>query len=160
MMAQAVAAQGVVGAHHAGPPSERTHAPVLLVHQILVVREGDVLGHQSLQQRTVVSLHLGKMAKENVMLVRQQGVYIHLFDSEKNVAVLNILHHGNVGLPVLLIGESTDRAGLHHELMLRILSLQIGHLDGRQSHTAVGRSLGLSDKSDFHIVGKYIFTLF
>ena len=69
-MLQAIAAQGVIGTHHASPPAKGTNANALVVDQILIVAEGDMLLHKSLQQRTVVFLHLGDMAEEEVMLVR------------------------------------------------------------------------------------------
>ena len=48
LVLQTIATQGVIGTHHASPPTEGADADALVVDQILIVTEGDMLLHESL----------------------------------------------------------------------------------------------------------------
>ena len=101
--------------------------------------------HESLQQRAVVFLHFGDMAKEKVMLVWNQAVNFGLLDTEEDVGIADIIQHLNAFGPILFIGESADVAGLHHNLMLGKSFVQFGHLFRGEGHTVVHRGFGFFD---------------
>ena len=127
-MLQSIATQRIVNANNACPPAKGTNADIVVVNEVFIITESNMFLHERLQQRTVVFLHLGDMAKKEVMLVWNQAVNFGLLDTEEDVGIADIIHHLNAFSPILFIGESADVAGLHHNLMLGKSTVQFSHL--------------------------------
>ena len=158
-MLQSITTQRIVNANNASPPAEGTNTVVVVVNKVFIITEGDMLLHESLQQRAVVFLHLGDMAKKEIMLVRHQAFYFGLLDTEEDVGIADIIQHLNAFGPIFVIGEGADVTGLHHNLMLRKSTVQFGHLFWGQGHTVVHGGLGFFDEDNFHYI-LFLFLLF
>ena len=68
------------------------------------------------------------MAKKEILFVRNQTIDFGLFDAKKNVSIIDIIHHRHTFSPIFFIRKSTDVAGLNHNLMLRVQTVQLRDL--------------------------------
>ena len=92
------------------------------------------------------------MAKEEVMLVRNQAFYLGFLDTKQNVAIFDIVHNSRAFGTVFVIRKSADVAGLYYDFMLGKSLVQFRHLFGRQGHAIILRGLGFFDEGNFHYI--------
>ena len=107
--------------------------------------------HECLQQRTVVLLHLGDMAEEEIVLVRNQAFYLCFLDAKQHIAIVHMVNHQHTLGTVFFIRKSTDVAGLDYDFVLRKSFVKFRHLFGRQGHAIINRGFGFFYESYFHI---------
>ena len=90
------------------------------------------------------------MAKEEIVLVRNQAFDFGLFNTKQDITVLQTVNHFHAFGAIFVIGEGADVTGLHYDLMLRKLFVQLCHLLGREGHAVVYRGFGFFDDTYFH----------